>query len=118
MSLTSHVICRHADTLSGDTGIMEADGGWLHWIQQNFSVTFGSEGCRVQSVQSVQAAQCAVMQLQFYGSFVSPPAATQRHTTSRCWPGIEWSNGGFIQIMPSVSTALYLDPGPPELGFA
>ena len=54
MSLTSHVICRHADTLSGDTEVMEADGGWLHWIQQNFSVTFGCEGCRVQSVQAAQ----------------------------------------------------------------
>ena len=73
---------------------------------------------RLQSAVSAVSAGCAVMQLQFYGSFVSPPAATQRHTTSRCWPGLAQSNGGFIQIMPSVSTALYLDPGPPELGFA
>ena len=61
------------------------------------------------------------MQLQFYGSFVSPPAD--------CWcyaapdhqpvlPGPAWCDGGFIQIRPSVSTALYLDPGPTELGFA
>ena len=61
MEYESDITChlpsrRYIEWRYGDNG-----GRWwmvaLHGIQQNFSVTFGCEGCRVQSVQSVQAAQ-------------------------------------------------------------
>lgn len=80
---------------------------------------------RLQSaVSAVTSACCAVMQLQFYGSFVSPAGATQRRPPAGAgWPGAEWwwvySNQAECQYTALCSRQPVSRSRPtPELGFA